>query len=185
MINELHAVIHEQMRTAIDHVRKELATLRTGRANPRMVDHIKVDYYGAQQALKTMANINVPEPRLIVIEPYDKTQIKTIEKAIMVADIGITPNNDGNVIRLPLPELTEERRKEMVKLAHALAEEGKVSIRNARRDGNNELKKLEDEHDISEDNLHRAMDNFQELTDAHIKELDELLVSKESEILND
>ena len=185
MINELHATIQEQMRTGIDNVRLEMANLRTGRANPRMVDNIKVDYYGSLQALKIVANINVPEPRLIVIEPYDKTQMKAIEKAIMVADIGIAPSNDGNVIRLPLPELTEERRKEMVKLAHALAEEGKVSIRNARRDGNNELKKLEGEHDISEDNLHRAMDNFQELTDKFIKELDQLLATKESEILND
>ena len=185
MINELHGNIQEQMRTAIDHVRSEMANLRTGRANPRMVDQIKVDYYGSLQALKTLANINVPEPRLLVIEPFDKTQMKAIERAIMTADIGITPNNDGNVIRLPLPELTEERRKEMVKLAHGLAEEGKVSIRNARRDGNNELKKLEGTHDISEDNLHRAMDNFQELTDKCIKEIDDLMTTKQAEILND
>ncbi len=185
MINELHVVIQEQMRTAIDHVRAEMASLRTGRANPRMVDQIKVDYYGSMQALKMLANINIPEPRMIVIEPFDKTQMKAIERAIMTADIGITPNSDGNVIRLPLPGLTEERRNEMVKLAHGIAEEGKVSIRNARRDGNNELKKLESSHDISEDNMHRAMDNFQELTDSFIKELDELLTGKQTEILND
>ncbi len=185
MLNELHAETKAKMDQALDHIKKELATLRTGRANPRMVDHIKVDYYGSLQPIKTMANISAPEPRLLVVEPYDKTQIGNIEKAILLANVGMTPGSDGNVIRLPLPELTEERRAELVKVAHQLIEEGKVSVRNMRRDVNNDLKQLAKEHELSEDNLHRAMDNFQELTDEHIKMLDAILATKEHEILND
>ncbi len=185
MINELHIQAKQKMDLAIEHVRQELATLRTGRANPRMVDHVKVDYYGSLQPLRTLANVSAPEPRLLVVEPYDKSQIGVVEKAIMLANLGMSPNNDGTVIRLPLPELTEERRSELVKVAHQLAEEGKVTVRNIRRDANNELKQLAKEHDISEDNLHRAMDNFQDLTDEHIRLLDEIQSVKEQEILND
>lgn len=183
MINELHANSKTRMEQAVEHVRQELATLRTGRANPRMVDHVKVEYYGSHQPLKTLANISAPEPRLLMVEPYDKTQIGNIMKAIQLADLGLNPISDGNVIRLPIPELTEERRKELVKVAHQVVEEGKVTMRNVRRDANNDLKQLAKDHDISEDNLHRAMDNFQELTDEHIKLLDELLVTKEKEIM--
>lgn len=185
MINELHASAKERMDHAVEHVRQELATLRTGRANPRMVDHVKVDYYGSHQPLKAIANIAAPEPRLLVVEPFDKSQINNIVKAIQLADLGMNPASDGNVIRLPVPELTEERRKEFVKVAHQVVEEGKVSIRNVRRDANSSLKQLEKQHDISEDNLHRAMDNFQELADEHIKILDDLLAVKENEILNE
>jgi len=185
MINELHANSKDRMDQAVEHVRQELATLRTGRANPRMVDHVKVEYYGSNQPLKTLANISAPEPRLLVVEPYDKTQIGNIMKAIQLADLGLNPISDGNVIRLPIPELTEERRKELVKVAHQVVEEGKVTMRNVRRDANNDLKQLAKDHDISEDNLHRAMDNFQTLTDEHIVILDELLATKEQEILHD
>ncbi len=185
MINELHANLKDRMGQTVEHVRQELATLRTGRANPRMVDHVKVEYYGSHQPLKNLANISAPEPRLLVIEPYDKTQTVNIVKAIQLADLGLNPVSDGNVIRLPIPELTEERRKELVKVAHQVVEEGKVTLRNVRRDANNELKHLAQSHDISEDNLHRAMDNFQELTDEHIVLLDELLTAKEQEILHD
>lgn len=185
MINELHANAKTHMDQAIEHVRQDLATLRTGRANPRMVDHVKVDYYGSSQPLKTLANVSAPEPRLLVIEPYDKTQLDNIEKAISLANLGFTVSNDGHVLRLPVPELTEERRKELVKVAHHTVEEGRVTVRNIRREANNELKDHAKEHEISEDNLHRAMDNFQELTDEHIKILDELLATKENEILND
>ena len=185
MINELHANSKDRMDQAIEHVRQELATLRTGRANPRMVDHVKVEYYGSHQPLKTLANISAPEPRLLVVEPYDKTQIGNIMKAIQLADLGLNPISDGNVIRLPVPELTEERRKELVKVAHQMVEEGKITMRNVRRDANNDLKQLAKDHDISEDNLHRAMDNFQEVTDEHIAILDELLTAKEQEILHD
>ncbi|UCH62458.1 MAG: ribosome recycling factor [Fidelibacterota bacterium] len=185
MINELHANSKEHMDQTVEHVRQELATLRTGRANPRMVDHVKVEYYGSHQPLKNLANISAPEPRLLVVEPYDKTQIGNIVKAIQLADLGLNPISDGNVIRLPIPELTEERRKELVKVAHQLVEESKVTLRNVRRDANNELKQLAKSHDISEDNLHRAMDNFQALTDEHITILDELLAAKEQEILHD
>ena len=185
MINELHESAKNRMGLAVEHARSELATLRTGRANPRMVDHIKVDYYGTPTLLKTLATISVPEPRLLVIEPFDKSQIGEVEKAINMADVGMMPNSDGNVIRLKVPELTEERRKDMVKLAHEIAEEGRVAIRNIRRDANNELKALGETEHISEDNIHRALDNFQEITDTHIKDLDELLTAKEGEILND
>ena len=185
MINELHANSRDHMDQAVEHVRQDLATLRTGRANPRMVDHVKVEYYGSHQPLKTLANISAPEPRLLVVEPYDKTQIGNIMKAIQLADLGLNPISDGNVIRLPIPELTEERRKELAKVAHLMVEEGKVTMRNVRRDANNDLKQLAKDHDISEDNLHRAMDNFQEVTDEHIAILDELLAAKEQEILHD
>jgi len=183
MINTLHNEVAARMDQAVEHVRQELATLRTGRANPRMVDHVKVDYYGSHQPLKTMASIAAPEARLLVVEPYDKSQIGNIVKAIQLADLGLNPSSDGNVIRMPIPELTEERRKELVKVAHTLVEEGRVTIRNIRREANNELKELAKNHDISEDNMHRAMDNFQELTNEHIKMLDELLAVKEEEIL--
>ncbi|UCD37396.1 MAG: ribosome recycling factor [Fidelibacterota bacterium] len=185
MINELHADAKARMDQTIEHVRQELATLRTGRANPRMVDHVKVEYYGSQQSLKTLASISAPEPRLLVVEPYDKTQINNVVKAIQLADLGLNPSSDGNVIRLPIPELTEERRKELAKVAHQVVEEGKVTVRNVRRDANGELKQLAKSHDISEDNMHRAMDNFQELTNEHIEILDELLSVKEKEIMHD
>ncbi len=185
MINKLHAEAKANMDQAIEHVRQELATLRTGVANPRMVDHVKVEYYGSHQPLKTLAGISAPEPRLLVIEPYDKTQINNIVKAIQLADLGLNPASDSNVIRLPIPELTAERRQELAKVAHQIVEEGKVSVRNVRRDVNSELKQLAKSHDISEDNLHRAMENFQDLTDEHIKILDELLTTKEKEILKD
>jgi len=185
MINELHANLKDRMDQTVEHLRQGLAILRTGRANPRMVDHVKVEYYGSHQPLKNLANISVPEPRLLVVEPYDKTQIGNIVKAIQLADLGLNPISDGNVIRLPIPELTEERRKELVKVAHQVVEEGKVTLRNVRRDANNELKQLSKSHDISEDNLHRAMDNFQTLTDEHITILSELLTAKEQEILHD
>ena len=185
MINELHATSQKRMDQAVEHARNELATLRTGRANPRMVDHIKVDYYGVPTPIKSLANITVPEPRLLVVEPFDKSQIGQVEKAIQIADIGMNPNSDGNVIRLQVPELTEERRKDLVKLAHVLVEESRVAIRNIRRDANNELKTLAEKDHISEDNIHRAMENFQEITDAHIKDLDELLAVKEGEILDE
>jgi ribosome recycling factor len=185
MINQLHSDAKEHMDHAVEHVRQELATLRTGRANPRMVDHVKVDYYGSHQPLKALANISAPEPRLLVVEPFDKSQINNIVKAIQLADLGLNPASDGNVIRLPVPELTEERRREFAKVAHQVVEEGKVSIRNVRRDANTDLKQLAKQHDISEDNLHRAMDNFQELTDEHIKILDEILAVKENEILHE
>lgn len=185
MIDKLHESSQNRMGMAVEHARGELATLRTGRANPRMVDHIKVNYYGTPTLLKALANISVPEPRMLVIEPFDKSQIGEVEKAISLADVGMTPNSDGNVIRLKVPELTEERRKDMVKLAHEIAEEGRIAIRNIRRDANNELKTLGESEHISEDNIHTALENFQKITDDHIKQIDELLIAKEGEILND
>ena len=184
MINELHARTKEQMDATLEHTRQELATLRTGRANPRLVDHIKIDYYGSHQPLKNLASISAPEPRMLVVEPFDKTQIGAVEKAIQLADLGLNPTNDGQVIRLPIPELTEERRRDLVKIAHATVEEGKVTVRNVRRDANAELKLFAKEHDLSEDNMHREMENIQVMTDAHVTQLDEMLATKEKEILH-
>jgi ribosome recycling factor len=183
MINELHNQASTRMDQALDHVRQDLATLRTGRANPRMVDHVKVEYYGTHQPLRSLANVTAPEPHLLVVEPYDKGQIGTIERAIQLANLGLNPANDGNLIRLPVPELTEERRRELVKVAHQMVEDGKVAVRNIRRDTNNELKQLAKNHDISEDNLHRAMENIQEMTDNHIQFFDDLLTEKQKEIM--
>lgn len=184
MINELYADSKSRMQSALDHVKHELGMLRTGRANPKMVDSVKVDYYGSLQPLKTLANVSAPEPRLLVIDPFDKSQITVIEKAIQQANLGLTASNDGNVLRLGVPELTEERRQEYAKMAHRITEEGRIVVRNIRRDANNELKDHSKNHEISEDNLHRAIDNFQELTNDFIKRLDEILATKEKEILN-
>lgn len=184
MINELYADAKSRMLSTLEHVRHELGMLRTGRANPKMVDSVKVDYYGSLQPMKTLANISAPEPRMLVVDPFDKSQIVTIEKAIQQANLGLSASNDGNVIRLGVPELTEERRQEYAKMAHRITEEGRIAVRNIRRDANNELKDHGKNHEISEDNLHRAIDNFQELTNDFIKQLDETLATKEKEILN-
>jgi ribosome recycling factor len=160
----------------------DLNRIRTGRASPSLVEKLNIDYYGQQTPLNQLASINVPEPRLLVITPYDKSQIAVIEKAIMASDLGVTPSNDGDKIRLPFPQLTEERRKEMVKVAHHRAEEGRVAVRNVRRHGKDELEKLQKEGKISEDDLKRAEKDLQKETDAHVEEIDKLLVTKEQEL---
>ena len=183
MINELFVDIKERMNKAVDHYRHEVSTIRTGRASTSILDALKVDYYGTQSPLSNIAHVTVPEGQLIVIQPFDPSSLESIEKAIIGSDIGITPNNDGNVIRLNIPSLTEERRKELVKVVNKIIEEGRVAIRNIRRDANDSLKKSEKDHDISEDNLKRATDNIQEMTDENIKILNEIQESKEKEIL--
>ena len=173
----------ERMDNAIGAFSRELASIRAGRANASLLDRITIDYYGAPTPLNQMAGISVPEARLLSIQPYDKTTLGDIEKAIMKSDIGITPSNDGTIIRLAIPALTEERRKEIVKTVKKEAEESKVVIRNVRRDANEEFKKLEKNAEITEDELHRNGDEIQKLTDSYIKKIDNLAKEKEDEIM--
>lgn len=173
----------EKMEKAIQTLKKELAALRAGRANPAMLDKITVDYYGTPTPINQMAGVSVPEPRLLVVQPWDKSVIGDIEKAILKSDLGLTPNSDGSVIRIQIPPLTEERRVELTKLAKKEGEEAKVAIRNIRRDANDELKKLEKDGTISEDESKRYLDEIQELTDKFSKRVDETVKQKEQEIM--
>ena len=184
MVNEIFKDANDKMIKIIEHYSTEVASIRTGRANPGLVESVKVDYYGCISPLKNISQISAPEPQVILIQPFDPNILALIEKAIQNSDTGLTPSNDGNVIRLNIPALTEERRKEYVKLAHNLIEEGRVAIRNIRRDSNESLKKLNKDHDLSDDNLQRALDDIQELTDKNIDELNKKLEAKEKEILD-
>lgn len=170
------------MQKTIDFLLSEYGTIRAGRANPHVLDKIKVDYYGTPTPLQQVGNITVPEPRMIQIAPWEKTLIKEIEKAIMMSDLGITPSNDGAVIRLVFPELTEERRKDLVKDVKKKGEENKVAVRNVRRDGNDAFKKLA-KTDVSEDEIKQLEDQLQKLTDKFIKKIDEMIEEKSKEIL--
>jgi ribosome recycling factor len=172
----------EKMRGAVSVNKEELATIRSGRASPTLLNRITVDYYGTQVPLNQIANLSVPEPRLLVVSPYDKNSVSAIEKAILSSDLGITPNNDGNVIRLAFPQLTEERRKELVKVAHVRAEEGRVAIRNVRRHAKEHLEKLKKDGTLSEDEERAAEKDLQKLTDKYVTEVDENLQRKESEL---
>lgn len=172
----------DKMTKAVSVNREELASIRSGRATPNLLNRITVDYYGSQVALNTIANMSVPEPRLLVISPYDKNSIGVIEKAIQQSDLGITPNNDGSVIRLAFPQLTEDRRKEMIKLAHVRAEEGRVAIRSIRRHAKQELEKMKKDGALSEDEERSAETQLQKLTDRHVNEVDENLKRKEAEL---
>ncbi|MDQ6604994.1 MAG: ribosome recycling factor [Actinomycetota bacterium] len=173
----------ERMAKSVDAIRHEFGSVRTGRASPALLDRINVDYYGALTPLKQLATINAPEARMLTIQPYDKTSIKAIERAILESDIGLTPSNDGNVIRLVVPELTEERRKQLVKVVRHIAEEGRVAIRNVRRDVMHDLRELKDAGETGSDEEHRAEVELQKVTDARIHELDEILEHKEADIL--
>jgi ribosome recycling factor len=172
----------DKMKKAAVVTHEDLTRIRTGRASPALVEKLTIDYYGSPTPLNQLSNINVPEPRLLVITPYDKSQIGAIEKAIMSSDLGVTPSNDGTVIRLPFPPLTEERRKEMIKVAHHRAEEGRVAVRNIRRHSKDELEKMQKAGSISEDDLKRAEKELQKETDAHVVEIDKLLETKEQEL---
>jgi ribosome recycling factor len=183
MIDDLLKSARERMGKSIDSTRHEFATVRTGRASPQLLDRISVDYYGAQTPLQQIASVAASEARLLTITPYDKSSIKAIEKSILESDLGLTPNNDGNVIRLAIPELTEERRKDLVKVVHSLAEEGRVAVRNVRRDCMHHLRDLRKSGDAGEDEERRAETELQKLTDAKVKDIDELLKGKEEEIL--
>jgi ribosome recycling factor len=172
-----------QMEAAVEAMRREFSSLRTGKASPALLDTVRVDAYGAKSPLNQIASINTPEPRLIVVQPWDKSLIGPIEKAIQAADLGLNPANDGNVIRVPIPPLSEERRKDMVRLLHKLAEEGRVSVRHARQEANKAIKARESEHEISEDEARRQLDEVQKLTDEYVARIDEMMKSKEAEIL--
>ncbi len=181
-MNEKIAVYDEKMKKAFDFLESDLGTIRAGRANPHVLDKIKVDYYGTPTPIQQVGNVTVPEPRMIQIAPWDKTLIREIEKAIMTSDLGINPNNDGSVIRLIFPELTEERRKELAKDIAKKGEEGKVAIRNIRRDGNDSFKKLA-KTEVSEDEIKSLEDELQKLTDKYIKNIDQIIDEKKKEIM--
>jgi ribosome recycling factor len=183
MIEELLQDARERMSKSVESTRHEFGSVRTGRATPALLDRIVVDYYGAATPLRQLATIGAPEARLLSIQPYDKGSIKAIEKAILESDVGLTPNNDGNLIRLAIPELTEERRRQLVKVVRGIAEEGRVAIRNIRRDVMHDLRELRDAGEAGADDEHRAEGELQRLTDEKVAELDGLLKHKEEEIL--
>jgi ribosome recycling factor len=172
----------DKMQKAVSVNREELASIRSGRATPSLLNRITVDYYGTQTPLNQIANLSVPEPRLLVIAPYDPNSISAIEKAILASDLGITPNNDGQVIRLAFPQLTEDRRKELIKVAHVRAEEGRVSVRGVRRHAKQELERMKKEHTLSEDEERGAEAQLQRITDRYVAEVDENLKRKEAEL---
>jgi ribosome recycling factor len=172
-----------RMDKSVEAAQAEFATLRTGRASPALLDRVQIDYYGQQTPLKQLATISAPEPRMLTIQPFDPNSVSTIERAIQESDLGLTPSNDGKLIRLPIPQLTEERRKELVKVVRHMAEEGRVAVRNVRRDAIHHLKELVDDGEVGSDEEHRAEDRVQKLTDEHVHEIDELLKRKEAEIM--
>jgi ribosome recycling factor len=172
-----------KMHAAVSVAQEELASIRSGRANSKLVDRVLVDYYGTKTPLRDLASFSVPEPRLLVIQPFDRGAMASMEKAIMSSDLGLTPSNDGNVIRLSFPTLTEERRRELVKLAKERAEEGRVAVRNVRRHAKEHLERLEHDHEISEDDLKRAEKELQHLTDTHVGEVESVLERKEQELM--
>lgn len=173
----------ERMEGAVEHLKRELSGLRTGRASLGLLDQVKVDYYGTPTPLKQVANLSVPDPRTITIQPWEPAMVKEIEKAVLGSGLGLTPSNDGKLIRIPIPPLTEERRKELIKLCKKYGEEAKVHLRNHRRDANDELKRLHKEGKLSEDDLRRAEAETQKTTDQYVHKVDEILKKKEEEIL--
>jgi ribosome recycling factor len=179
-VDELIQDARKRMDSSVEHTRTEFNTVRTGRASAALLDRVSIDYYGTPTPLKQLATINVPEPRMLTIQPFDPTSIKGIEKAIQESDLGLTPSNDGKLIRLPMPQPTEERRKELVKVVRKIAEEGKVAVRNVRRDTVHHLKELKD---VGTDDERRAEENVQKLTDDHTKTIEDLLKHKEAEIM--
>jgi len=183
MASEEIKVFDERMTKAIDYLKTEFQAVRAGRANPHVLDKIKVDYYGTPTPIQQLSNVSVPEARIIQIAPWDKKSLKDIEKAILMSDIGINPTNDGTMIRLVFPELTEERRKELVKEIQKKAESVKVTVRNARRDGNEEFKKLKKSSDLTEDDEKNLQDELQKLTEKYIKQVDEMVEDKKKEIM--
>ena len=183
MVKEIFEDLNERMGKSIESLKREYSRLRTGRASISLLDGIRVSYYDTPTPLNQMASLAVPEPRLIIIQPWDKTVIGDIEKAILKSELGLTPMNDGKVIRIAIPPLTEERRKELVKVARKMAEDNKVAIRNIRRDANDMLKDLKTEKEITEDDLYRSQDEVQKITDDFISQVDELCTVKEEEIL--
>jgi ribosome recycling factor len=183
MIAEVIADAKQRMAKAIDATRHEFGVLRTGRASPALLEQIRVDYYGAPTPINQLATITVPEPRLLVIQPWDKKFVKEVERAILKSELGLVPSSDGVHIRVPIPTLTEERRKELVKVAHRHAEEGRVAVRNIRREAKEMLEELEESGEVSEDDAERALEELQKLTDKAISDIDALLAAKDKEIM--
>jgi ribosome recycling factor len=181
MISDLLADAKNKMEMAADHVGNEFSTVRTGRANPQLLHRITVDYYGSETPLQQLASISIPEPRLLVIQPFDKATVGDIERSIQQSDLGLNPSNDGNVIRIAFPPLTEERRLELIKLVRQMAEEGRVSVRNVRRHSKSEMEELHGE--ISDDDIRRGETELQELTDTYVERIETLLGNKEEELL--
>ncbi len=173
----------EHMEKALDAMRREFSTVRTGKASPALLDTVRVDAYGSKMPLNQVASVSAPEPRLLVVQPWDKGLVAVVEKAIKAAELGLNPQTEGGIIRVPIPTLTEERRKEMVKTLHKLAEEGRVGIRHARQEGTKEIKRREADGDISEDDARRELEQVQKLTDEHIHKIDQLLKAKEAEVM--
>ena len=185
MVNDVLSELNDAMIGAIDALKRELAKRRTGRANVSLLDGIKVDYYGTLSPLNQIASVQVPDPRLITIKPWEKSMVSVIEKAIMQSSLGLNPSSDGELVRIPIPPLTGERRKELVKDVKRVGEDTKVALRNHRRDANEMLKSLEKEKEISEDDQHRGLAKVQEATDEFVKRVDEIVQAKETEILED
>ena len=183
MINDVIKDVQHRMHGALEALHREFKTLRTGRANVAMLDGIHIDYYGTPTPLAQVASLKVPEPSMILAEPWDKAMVSVIEKAIRNSDLGLNPMTDGKVVRIPIPQLTEERRKELVKRAHHVAEDARTAIRQVRRDGNDKLKKMMKGHEISEDDEKRALDEIQKMTDKHIDEVGNVLKHKETDIM--
>lgn len=182
MLEELMSSLEADMQKTIDSLKREYATIRAGRANPALLEKVMVEYYGVPTPINQVANISAPEPRLLVIQPWDRSVIAAIEKAILKSDLALTPTNDGTLIRISIPQLTQERRNDLVKVVKKKAEEFRVIIRNLRRDANDKIKKMEKDHVISEDDSKKALDQVQKLTDKHIELIDKVLEKKEAEI---
>lgn len=178
-INEMQ----EQMEAAVEAMRREFSGVRTGKATTQLLDTVRVDAYGSKVPVNQVATINAPEPRMLVVQPWDKSLMADIERGIQGADLGLNPSNDGNVIRVPIPPLSEERRKDMVRLLHKMAEEGRISVRHARQEANKSIKQAEHDHDISEDEARRQLDKVQSLTDEFIARIDEMMAKKEEEVM--
>ena len=183
MIEDTKNEAKQGMEKAIEALKREFTRVRTGRATPQLLDGVRADYYGAPTPLNQMASVSVPEPRLILIQPWDANSCGDIEKAILKSDLGLTPNNDGKVVRISIPPLTEERRKELAKLVRKMGEDCKVSVRNARRDANDMLKEFKKDGDISEDDAFKGQDQIQKITDEYVTQVDELVTEKEKEIM--
>jgi ribosome recycling factor len=177
------SVAERRMRGAVESVKSNFATIRTGRANPSLLDRIEVEAYGSKMPLRSVANVGAPEPRLLTVTPFDPSTLKNIERAIRDSDIGLNPQNDGKIIRLPIPELTEERRRELIRVARHMAEEGRVSVRNVRRDEMKDVHELRKEGEISQDDEHRAEEELQKLTNDYVKRIEAALADKEAELM--
>ena len=184
MVKEILSKADEKMKKSITVLKSDLASLKAGRANPTMLDRIEVEYYGSMMPINQVANVSAPEPRILTIAPWEKSTLKAIEKAILKSDLGINPSNDGTIIRLVIPELTEETRKNLVKTVKKYGEETKVAVRSVRRDANDKVKALKKNSEISEDEEKKAEDDIQKITDGHIKEIDKVVEAKEKEIMS-